>query len=131
MWSKRSRLSLPRWRAATSPPKKHRPWQRCWKASAVQSRLLPWKPELQPWNRSEAMNQLDKRVSKLEQAMINRPPRLEGKSMQELVELVTANVADPKRLDLVIAGMNMEQLDVIIELMRQELANREKLKAIK
>jgi len=70
------------------------------------------------------MNQLDKRVSKLEQAMNSRPPRLEGKSMQELVELILANVADPKRLDLIISGMNVEQLDAIIELLRQELANR-------
>ena len=78
------------------------------------------------------MNQFDKRVSKLEHAMNNRPPRLDGKSVQELVELFLANVADPKRLDLIIAGMSYEQLDAMHELMRQELANRaEKPEAIK
>jgi hypothetical protein len=75
------------------------------------------------------MNQLDKRVSKLEHAMNNRPPRLEGKSVQELVELVTANLADPKRLDLIIAGMSEEQLDAILELLsrRAEQSEQERI----
>jgi len=70
------------------------------------------------------MNQLDKRVAKLEFAMNNRPPHLEGKSVEELVELLKPNLADPKRLDLFIAGMSEEQLDAMLELMGQELAKR-------
>jgi len=79
------------------------------------------------------MKQLDQRVSKLELVMGNRPPRLEGKSTQELVELLEANLADPKRLDLIFAGVSEEQLDALIERANQRIAARraEKPEAIK
>jgi hypothetical protein len=71
------------------------------------------------------MNQLDKRVSKLEHVMGKRPPRLEGKSPQQCLELfLDACRSDPDRSELIVRGMSEEQLDAMFELMGQELAKR-------
>jgi hypothetical protein len=54
------------------------------------------------------MKQLDQRVSKLEEVMGNRPPRLDGMSLHELEELLKAN---PASGDLILTAMSDEQLE--------------------
>src|SRR5262245_22737486 len=71
------------------------------------------------------MNQLDKRLCKLEQVMGKRPPRLERKSAQECLELLRdAFRSDPARKDTLLQGISTaiseEQLRGIINIFRAQ-----------
>lgn len=61
------------------------------------------------------MKQLGQRVSKLEEAMSKRPPRLDGMSPRELLELLRT---DPSCTDLIMAAMSEEQMHGVSNLFR-------------
>ena len=65
------------------------------------------------------MNQIDKRVTKLEKAVSKRPPRLDGKSAQQCLELfLDACRSDPDQSGVLLQAMSEEQLDGIINIFR-------------
>ena len=70
------------------------------------------------------MNQLDKRVSKLEHIMGKRPPRLDGMTCEEVLELLCAHISDPARVDLIISAMSDHRLEESFAAITEELAAR-------